>query len=99
MGGSCLLSDAEFLAVTGGLDETIPMYLEDVELCWQAQRRGRAVRLVRDTNRRTLHWVGELVPGVACKGWVCPGPWRSTSVTIGAGATSRLLPLSATRLP
>jgi GT2 family glycosyltransferase len=41
--GACLLIDGAFLAEVGGLDETIRMYLEDVELCWLAHERGRRV--------------------------------------------------------
>lgn len=45
--GACLLVDAAFLRNVGGLDTYVPMYLEDVELCWQAHEAGRAVVLVK----------------------------------------------------
>jgi GT2 family glycosyltransferase len=48
--GACLLIDGEFLRSVGGLDTYIPMYLEDVELCWQAHAAGSSVRLVMDAH-------------------------------------------------
>lgn len=45
--GACLLVDGAFLRAVGGLDTYVPMYLEDVELCWRAKERHRQVRLVR----------------------------------------------------
>ncbi len=41
--GAFMFCSEEFIAATGGFDERFFMYLEDVELCWQARERGRAV--------------------------------------------------------
>ena len=48
--GACLLVDGPFLRAVGGLDTTLAMYLEDMELCWRAHAAGRPVRLARDAH-------------------------------------------------
>ena len=55
--GACLLVERAFFDACGGLDEAIRMYLEDVELCWQARARGRRVRLV--PSARCVHTPGQ----------------------------------------
>lgn len=44
--GACLLVDRDFFESCGGFDETIRMYLEDVDLCWRAHELRREVRFV-----------------------------------------------------
>ena len=54
--GACLLVDAPFLRANGGLDDALPMYLEDVELCAAAHRLGRPVVLAG--TARCVHALG-----------------------------------------
>lgn len=54
--GACLLVDAELLRSLGGLDQMVPMYLEDVELCWSTHARGLPVVFAADA--RCLHALG-----------------------------------------
>jgi N-acetylglucosaminyl-diphospho-decaprenol L-rhamnosyltransferase len=48
--GACLLASTAFLASTNGMDASIRMYLEDVELCWLAHKAGLGVRFVGDAR-------------------------------------------------
>lgn len=59
--GACMLVDGAFFRACGGFDERIRMYLEDVELCWQAHRHQRLVKLVRDA--RCVHEPGSSASG------------------------------------
>jgi N-acetylglucosaminyl-diphospho-decaprenol L-rhamnosyltransferase len=54
--GACLLVEREFFEAVDGFDAAIRMYLEDVELCWQAHAAGRDVRFVPDA--RCAHGLG-----------------------------------------
>ncbi len=54
--GACLLIDGPFLREAGGLDATLAMYLEDVELCSRAHGAERLVLLERDA--RCVHALG-----------------------------------------
>jgi hypothetical protein len=54
--GACLLADSNFLRSVGGLDATMPMYLEDVALCWCAHQRNLPVILA--TRARCGHALG-----------------------------------------
>jgi GT2 family glycosyltransferase len=54
--GACLLIDGPFLRDAGGLDTTLAMYLEDVELCSRAHGADRLVLLARDA--RCVHALG-----------------------------------------
>jgi GT2 family glycosyltransferase len=54
--GACLLIDGPFLRDAGGLDTTLAMYLEDVELCARAHGAERLVLLARDA--RCVHALG-----------------------------------------
>ncbi|HEU4658602.1 MAG TPA: glycosyltransferase family 2 protein [Capillimicrobium sp.] len=54
--GACLLVEAAFLNSVGGLDDEIAMYLEDIELAWQAHDAGRPVVLCPDA--RCYHDLG-----------------------------------------
>ncbi|HVC71405.1 MAG TPA: glycosyltransferase family 2 protein [Acidimicrobiales bacterium] len=44
--GACFMARAAALKELGGFDEAYFMYLEDVDLCWRAHRRGWAVAYV-----------------------------------------------------
>ena len=54
--GACLLIDGEFLRDVGGLDTSLAMYFEDVELCARAHDADRLVLLARDA--RCMHALG-----------------------------------------
>jgi N-acetylglucosaminyl-diphospho-decaprenol L-rhamnosyltransferase len=56
LSGACLLIDGRFLRDAGGLDTSLAMYLEDVELCARAHDAGRLVLLARDA--RCMHALG-----------------------------------------
>jgi GT2 family glycosyltransferase len=60
--GACMLARADLLSATHGLDTKVRMYLEDVELCWQAHRRGYEVILEGDARCR--HELGGSSQGV-----------------------------------
>jgi N-acetylglucosaminyl-diphospho-decaprenol L-rhamnosyltransferase len=50
LSGACLLARSDFLREVGGLDEAVPMYLEDVELSYQAAQRKRTAILAADSR-------------------------------------------------
>ena len=54
--GAGLLIDGPFLRAAGGLDTTLAMYLEDIELCSRAHGAARLVLLARDA--RCAHALG-----------------------------------------
>jgi N-acetylglucosaminyl-diphospho-decaprenol L-rhamnosyltransferase len=55
--GACMLVERRFFESVGGLDVSVRMYLEDVELCWQARAAGRDVRFV--PQARCVHGLGD----------------------------------------
>jgi len=56
LSGACILVERRFFESAGGFDVAIRMYLEDVELCWQAHAAGRHVRFV--PTARCTHGLG-----------------------------------------
>ena len=48
LSGACMLVRREVLDTTGYLDETVPMYFEDMDLCARARANGWRVRFVGD---------------------------------------------------
>lgn len=53
---ACLLIEGHVLRELGGLDESLPLWFNDVDLCKQLHRQGHRIRLVHDVS--VVHWGG-----------------------------------------
>ena len=60
---------------------------------------GGDILSIRTSPKLISPWLGDLNPMIARNVLILPAPLLPTSETIWAGATSRLMPLMATRLP
>lgn len=61
MSGCCLATSRTCFDSVGGFDERYFMFVEDVEYCWQALRRGFALSILDDTL--VEHTGGAVTPG------------------------------------